>query len=509
MSKPTLSIAFSNNNLTQDIQAVDGIAALIGTGFTTGNLNKIIRVTSLQEAILLGITQQAEPYAFRHVAEFYNELAGNQELLIMLVSSNVTMAEMLNVNSVEYANKLMAFGKGKISKLGVFRQPPPIYNAGNKFFDIDVENALLASKNFVLAQHTKQRFFRVLIEGRINNEASTDIYNAKTANNGFAGVIVGGTANDKSASVGLALGRAVKYACHIKLGKVANGATSASRIFVGTKELGEEGGLTIPAVTEAPATATLTITNIGVDGKWMWIYAQTPNGGWMWLGNYQKVSGDATPTAVATAFQNNINLNTSSTGYSATRVGAVITIVSPAGLGASNNGLQILPNGEGGGNFSFSTTPFTGGVTARAAQLFSSDIFHDNGYITFMTYPNKAGFYFGIDNMATTDDFRILAHGAVVDACAKICALVYTEELESEVDTNADGNMQSVDAAYLETKMKQQVQVSLGDRISGFEAKVDTTVNIINTSKTKVKMKVLPKGYNTYIECEIGLTAGN
>lgn len=509
MSKPSLSISVSNNSLTKDIQNIDGVAAMIGTGMTAENQSKIFVIYNLQEAVQAGITQIAEPYAYKHIKEFYTELGGNQQLFILLLPNTVTMAQMLDYANTNYANKLVQATGGKISLLGVFRQPAPNYTAGSAYFDADVAAAVTASKTFVQNQNTKMKFLRVLIEGRISNESSTTIYTPSTASNGYAGVVVGGTANDKSASIGLALGRKIKYAAHIKMGKVANGALTVDKIYVGTKELNDEGTLTIPAVSEVRASATLTITNVGTNGDWMWVYAITPNNGWIWIGNYQKQSGDTTTTAVATALQASINSNTTSTGYSATRNGAEITIVSPAGLGATNNGLAIYPDKAGGATFEWSKTAFANGVTAKAAQVFSNDTLHDKGFISFLNYPGKAGYFFGVDSMATDDDFKILAHGCVVDACAKIVASVYIEELESEVDTNADGTIKEIDAVHLEDRIKQQVLTTMGERISGFDAFVDRTVNIIETSKTKVKMKVLPKGYNTYIEVELGLTSGN
>ncbi len=146
--------------------------------------------------------------------------------------------------------------------------------------------------------------------------------------------------------------------------------------------------------------------------------------------------------------------------------------------------------------------------TKKLKDVTNLDVLHGKGVISFMTYPNKAGFYFGIDNMASDDDYRILVHGAVIDAAAKIAANVYIDELEGEVDTNEDGTIKEIDAKHLEDLVEQQAKVTLGDRISGIEALVNRTVNVINTSTTKIKIRVRPKGYLTWIEVDLGLTAG-
>lgn len=377
---PSVNIAFSNGNLLQNIAVIDGLAGFIGTGLVAGNLNKVFSINSLADAISQGITLAAEPAAYKVISEFYAELGGNQQMYILLVADTVLMADMLDVNSISMGNKLIAAGGGKISCIGVFRNPAVGYVPGTDFFDTDVQAAVLAAKTFVQGLNSKLSFTRVLIQGRIAAEASITIFAPNTATNGFAGVVLGDTVSGNGATVGTAVGRKIKYASHIKIGKVANGPLNASAIFIGTKALKD-------------------VTNL--------------------------------------------------------------------------------------------------------------DTLHGKGVISFVTYPNKAGFYFGIDNMASIDDYRLLVYGCTVDAAAKVAASVYIDELEGEVNTNPDGTITELDAKHLEDRITQQVSVSLGDRISGFAALVDRTSNIITTSKTKIKLRVRPKGYNTFIDVDLGLTAGN
>lgn len=377
---PRVSITFSNGNLLKNIAMIDGLGGFIGTGAVSENLNKVFVINSLQDAIAQGITLVEEPAAYKVVKEFYEELGGNQQIYMLLVDETVTMAEMLDSTSVSMANKLMIAGEGKISCVGVFRKPPMDYDGGTDFFDTDVQAALTAAKTFVQAQNAKLSFTRVLISGLLSVESSTSIFAPNTASDGYAGVVLGDTVSGKGATIGMAVGRKMKYPCNIKVGKVANGPLSATAIFIGTKPLN---------------------------------------------------------------------------------------------------------------------------------QVVNLDALHGKGVISFVTYPQKAGFYFGIDNMASDDDYHLLVYGCTVDAVAKVAADVYTDELEANVDTNPDGTIKELDAKHLEDRIEQQVAVSLGNRISGFSALVNRSSNIINTSRTSVKLSVLPNGYNTWIDVEVGLTAGN
>lgn len=502
MKIPNVSVIFGNGNLLQGI-AVEGVAGLVGTGQQPENKGKVFIFNSLAEAESQGITALNEPWAHRHVREFYEELGSNGTLYMLLLDSTVEMAGMLSATANDKAAKLVQAAAGRIAYLGVFRTPQPGYAAGADYFDADVAAAILAAKTFVQAQNAKLRFLRVLVEGRINNESSSVIYAPNSATNGFAGVVTGGTLGDKSASVGLALGRKMKYGAHIKLGKVANGPLSATDIYVGTKKLNDENSLVIPAVAETKATATITITAIGADGDAIWAYANL-GGAWTYLGQYNKVAGDVTTAAVATAFAAAINAGTAQHGYTAAAAASVITLTAKAGTGDKLN--ASMPEVFQTGTIAFTKTVWTGGVAARAEQKFSAEVLHERGHISFLTYPGKAGFYFGIDSMASDDDYRILAHGAVIDEVARICAAVYINELEGEVEIEPDGKIASLALAYLKDILTAQVETVMAGKISGFQVIIDPEQDVVATSKLKIKARVQPLGYTTYIEVDLGFT---
>lgn len=379
MSLPKVSVLYSNGNLLQDVDAVDGIAALCGTGSSAGLLGVPKTVYSLQDAEDVGYTEAAEPTMYRHLKEFYSEVAGNQELYIMTVPDTMTMAQMLDNTNAGGAKKLIAAAQGKVRLLGVFHKPAAGYNGGTDFIDSQVPTAITNAKGFAEARLTELVPLRILIEGRVQNEAAvTPLFHPTTSSNGYAGVVLGGKNPDGSASVGLALGRAVKYGAHIKLGKVANGPLSISKVYIGTKEIKDVAGL---------------------------------------------------------------------------------------------------------------------------AEL------HGAGYISFMQHPQKAGFYFGIDRMSSTDDYRLLAYGRVVDKAAVIAAAVYVEDLEGEVAVDADGKIATSVLTHLKAKIIQQINVAMADQISGVEVYINPAQNVISTGKLTVQLRIRPFGYTSFIDVDLGLVA--
>lgn len=377
MSLPKVTILFSDGNLLRDIAAIDGIAGMIGTVDTVGLIGVHKVVYSLADAEAKGYTLDDEPTFHRHLEEFYAEVAGNQELHVMGVADTMSMASMLDKDDPDGAVKLLNAANGLIRILGVFRKPDVGYDAGNEFFDTDVEAALTKSITFVEDQHTKFNYLRLLIEGRVNDEESLDILDVKTKESDYAGVVLGGSLNDGSASVGTVLGRAVKYGAEIKIGKVANGPLQINNAFIGTKNISDM-----------------------------------------------------------------LNLET----------------------------------------------------------------LHDLGIITFMIHPRKAGVYITTDKMANTGDYRLLAHGRVADKAAVITLATYVEELEGEV-TLENGKISELDIAHLQGRLEQQLLTGMGDQVSKISVYINPAQDIITTSKLAVKLRITPKGYTSFIEVDLGLSA--
>jgi hypothetical protein len=375
---PKVTILFSDGNLLKEISAIDGIAGIVGSVNTAELIGVPKTVFNLTDAIAQGFTEADEPFMYRQLSEFYASVAGNQELHVMGVADTMTMTQMLDKDDPDGAVKLLAAAQGKVRLLGVCRRPDAGYDPGNDFIDGDVQSALTKSLTFGTDQNAKYNYLRILIEGRVADGNSTEIFSPVTAESDYAGVVLGGSVNDGSASIGLALGRAVIYGAHIKIGKVANGSLPIDQAYIGAKKIEE-----IP-------------------------------------------------------------------------------------------GLESL---------------------------------HESGYISFMNHPTKAGYFFGIDRMANTGDYRRLAFGRVIDKAAVITLATYVEEIEDEVDVDDSGKISELDVKHLEGRLEQQVIAGMGNQISGFEVYINPDQDIIETSKLAVKARVRPKGYNSFIEVDLGLTA--
>jgi hypothetical protein len=248
---PSVTANVTNSNLQRQVLITDGIAGIVATAKETENIGKVSTVYSLMDAENKGYKPDTEPYLHRHISEFYGELGGSQELWILGTQDTMTMENACTSTNENGVKKLLSISKGRVNLVGVSRNPSELYDAGTGFLDFDVQNALITSKVLAQYQQSINRPIRILIEGRVNNLSAVPIFKPTTAENTFAGIVLGGTLNDGSASIGVALGRAVKYPCHVKLGDGMNGTLSVSSAFIGSKKVDEFDPIELSSFTDA------------------------------------------------------------------------------------------------------------------------------------------------------------------------------------------------------------------------------------------------------------------
>jgi hypothetical protein len=154
------------------------------------------------------------------------------------------------------------------------------------------------------------------------------------------------------------------------------------------------------------------------------------------------------------------------------------------------------------------TSLYIGNVPVESfAQL---NVLIDAGYLTFTTYPQKAGYYISDDPMCTdsaTDDYSSLANCRVIDKASIIAYQTYIDELKDDVDLDANGNVDPVVIKHLEGLIKNNIALSMGDNISGKPIVfIDPAQNLAAGAKLKISIRLIPKGYLRQINIELGFT---
>lgn len=376
---PKVMVNVTSGNLRRAANVTDGLPGLIGTALTVGLIGVAQRVYSLADAVTKGYSFTAEPHLYRQLQLFYNELGGNMELWVLGVEQTMTLAQMCSATNNLGIKQLINESAGRVTMVGVFRQPGISEVVGSDFLHPDVEAGLLASKNLGIYQQSINRPIRMLIEARVV-DVTEPPFEPNTAENGYAGLVLGNARNDGSACVGAALARAVKYPAHVKIGNGQNGPLTLTQAFIGNKKLE-----------------------------------------------------------------------------------------------------KFFPE--------------------------ELDAFADAGYIIPHIRDGLAGYYFGRDNMATKDDFRILVHGRLIDKAQRIVVAQGNPLLETHVRMTREGKINETDAKYLEELYIAQLRANMGDQISDCDVIINTDQDLINTSTSELEVKVQPLGYQTWISVTIGLTS--
>ena len=375
---PGVNVNVTNGNLLAAIPVLDAVPALMVTVNTSSLVAALKEVYSLEDAESKGFTAEDEPFAHDLLDKYYTELAGKQRLFVFGISDEMTMASALSMNEANGITKMLREGLGEINLVAIARKPDEDYTPGTAFLDSDVEAAVTASKAVAVAMQNANTPIRILIEGRVADASKTNSYNPKDAANGYAGVVLGGTSNDGSAAVTIALARACKYGAHVKLGNGSNGSLSVPQIYIGTGKL-----------------------------------------------------------------EDRVDMET----------------------------------------------------------------LHDAGFITFHHRPGTSGYFFGVDNMCSKDDFKILVHGRIIDKAHRIAVEAYQPYVEDGIKIEADGTINATEAKDIEGTLLQALRAAMGDQVSDIKVNVPLDQDVVNTSELAVELKVLPLGYLTWITVTLGLAA--
>ncbi len=152
---------------------------------------------------------------------------------------------------------------------------------------------------------------------------------------------------------------------------------------------------------------------------------------------------------------------------------------------------------------------FTDGTTIDGkADLW--DAIDDKGYIFFRTFAGRSGYYFSGDKTLTrsTDDFKTLSNGFVMDKAMLISYDVLVAELSDEVLLSEDGSIHPAIIKSWQTKLEsnlEKLMVQKGE-LSAISVTIDPKQNVLQLGKVVVGIKLLPVGYAEMIEANIGFT---
>ena len=390
-------ITLNNGGLGGTLQTNDGIAGLVITGVSEGGgytLGSTILLTGMTSVATAGITVGNNPYAYRHLTEFYNEAGDGAQLYFMMVADTQTIAMICDKTNADGAIKLVRYGAGAIKVIGCITDDVAV----NGVTEITITNGINADcytaaanlKSMLNDFAAAQQPLRGLIGATSYNGIPGDLVDETdgTSNN-RVGFVIGDTqvydATYTSAAIGLALGTKASLPVQRKISRVANGQLSNINCFLAT----------VPLIT-------------------------------------------------------------------------------------GNNDVAVISG---------------------------------RGFITFTTYAGKAGFYWEGDPMltATTDDYKSLTNGCVIDKAQIVTYATYINEVDDEIPLNTDGSgtMVSTYIAFLQQLIIDAINsnMTVNKNISGVSCFIDPAQNVVEQGGVNIVLTITPVGYDTNIVVNLGFAA--
>ncbi len=246
MSLPDVKISLQNGTLGSVVQTSDGIAGIVLTGVSEGDITvgDPFVIASLTDAENLGLTASGNAFAYKQIKEFYDEAGEGALLYVLFLDDTVTVDNMANGTNANGAKKLLDYAGGKIRLLGV------IYDADDDEAitttnGIDQLCYTAAANMQVLADAyaAKQTPFRGVVGGTgaglsggtpgpLSSAALTDQTGSSYTR---ASILIGDTEAEGDAALGLLLGRLAKVPVQRKVSRVKSGPLAAvTEGYIGT-----------------------------------------------------------------------------------------------------------------------------------------------------------------------------------------------------------------------------------------------------------------------------------
>lgn len=247
MSLPKVGVNIKANALGTPPENEDGLSGLIVTATAVDGLTLATpkQINSLTEAVDLGLTSTATPYAYRQIKGFYdgfNYITGSEvaPLWLMTLVDTVTLAQMADKDTVAGASKLLDAAQGRIKLLGLGRKPVSGYTP-NLDDGIDADSLAALPKAEILGNTyaAANNPLRILVEGRAFLYANlSSLEDLRTHTEPRAGIMMGSSLNDGSADIGFVLGVAAGLSVQRNIARVKNGPLlPIEQAYIGDKKV--------------------------------------------------------------------------------------------------------------------------------------------------------------------------------------------------------------------------------------------------------------------------------
>lgn len=238
---PKVTIDYGNGALGQTIASADGLlciavcgAAAVSSTFTLAKHYSIRKFSDIQE---LGVTAENNALLYQTVKDFYAEAPEGTQVYVVGFPSTLKMSDVLNKDN-PYLKNVIEATNGEIRGFAVTSVAggsPVIQNGLNS----DVATAMLNAQ--ALGEWSRTARYAplfVVLDGLNFNGNASDLTDLKTHSYYRVAVVLGAqTSGSANQAVGMVAGRLARVSVERNIGRVADGALKALKMYAGTKAI--------------------------------------------------------------------------------------------------------------------------------------------------------------------------------------------------------------------------------------------------------------------------------
>lgn len=245
---PNVNIGLGNGNLGRVSSSSDGVAALVLTGTAVAGkleLNKVYPLNSTNALEALGVTAENNPLADKEVRAFYAQAGEGAELYLIVTAAATTLTQMCDPGSGSALMKVIDAAGGRIRLVGVNKIAPAEYEADTtQGIDGDAITAAEKAQQAATACAGQVRPFRLLMPAPAFKAGSENLFKPREGSYNAVGfVLASDDPTNKTAAVGMVLGRAAAIEPHQSIARVRDGAIAANGWFTNGQSYLELAGM--------------------------------------------------------------------------------------------------------------------------------------------------------------------------------------------------------------------------------------------------------------------------
>ena len=239
MALPYVKINFANGAISSVLPQADKVAGMIVSAVASGDfaLGTAYCIHHLSEAVEMGLSKTANPFAYEQIRQFYAEAGEGAELWVYGVAKSVKPSAMLDKTG-NHAPDLIQSANGRIRYIAACWDDSDATLTPSSGLDSDVITAV--GKGQELAEWATNTLFAPLFVlvygyGYSHSTVATMPDLTQRTDNRVA-VFVGAVEDEDNIALGLLAGKVAACEVQTHIGRVKDGAVKATKAFIGAKD---------------------------------------------------------------------------------------------------------------------------------------------------------------------------------------------------------------------------------------------------------------------------------